>query len=59
MKISELIKSLKRIEKEHGDIDVFCWPYDGQNRIYDISPDLTPVVSELDENRKILFIEEV
>ncbi|MEW8230373.1 MAG: hypothetical protein AB2745_08620 [Candidatus Thiodiazotropha endolucinida] len=34
MKISELIKELEAIKAVQGDIDVRCWPYDGQAREY-------------------------
>ena len=34
MKISELIAELQEIQEEYGDIDVCCWPYDGQGRTY-------------------------
>lgn len=44
MKISELINALEKIKDEHGDIDVCCWPYDGQDRRY--SPKLSVIVIE-------------
>lgn len=30
MLISKLIKELEAIKIEHGDVEVFAWPYDGQ-----------------------------
>ena len=35
MKISDVIKELEKIKKEHGDVDVFAWPYDGQGVFYE------------------------
>ena len=35
MKISDVIKELEKIKKEHGDVEVFAWPYDGQGVFYD------------------------
>lgn len=37
MKISELIQKLDEIMGQEGDIDVMCWPYDGQDRLYDLT----------------------
>ncbi len=34
MKISELIAELQDIQKRSGDLEVMCWPYDGQGREY-------------------------
>lgn len=31
MRISELIAALQKLQAEHGDIPVKCWPYDGQD----------------------------
>ena len=30
MKLSETIEKLEALKKEHGDIDIECWSYDGQ-----------------------------
>lgn len=30
MKISRLIIKLQKIMAKHGNIEVMCWPYDGQ-----------------------------
>jgi threonyl-tRNA synthetase len=34
MKISEMITELEKNKKEHGDVEVFAWPYDGQGVFY-------------------------
>ena len=34
MKISEMVTALEIIKEEYGDIEVLCWPYDGQSRRY-------------------------
>ena len=48
MKISELIEKLEQIKREHGDVDVYCWPYDGQ--VVPYSPVVTIVHSEKDNS---------
>ncbi len=35
MKISDMITQLQAIQEEHGDLQVCCWPYDGQGRTYE------------------------
>ena len=35
MKASELIKQLQEKITEYGDLEVKCYPYDGQERSYD------------------------
>ncbi len=49
MKISELMAELQEIQDEYGDIDVCCWPYDGQGRKY--------LVSSLNIDEGAVFIE--
>lgn len=34
MRIKQVIKRLREIQKEHGNIHVYCWPYDGQGKNY-------------------------
>jgi hypothetical protein len=36
MKISELIAELQEIQNYRGDLEVMCWPYDGQGREYPV-----------------------
>lgn len=36
MKISKLIDKLNDILSKEGDLDVTCWPYDGQGRDFDL-----------------------
>ena len=38
MKISDCIKELERAKSKHGDLEVRCYPYDGQ--LYSSSPEL-------------------
>ncbi|MEW8049304.1 MAG: hypothetical protein AB2792_01945 [Candidatus Thiodiazotropha sp.] len=57
MKISQLREMLQAVQDEHGDIDVYCWPYDGQARTFDITEKLEPTESPLAEGRKVLFID--
>jgi hypothetical protein len=62
MKISELVAQLIEIKEQHGDVDVYCWPYDGQNHLHEIGEEsagkIAPVNSPLAGNRKVLFIDE-
>ncbi len=37
MKISQVIETLKKIKETQGDIEVACWPYDGQGRYYHLT----------------------
>lgn len=34
MTITELIAHLEELKALHGDVQVLCWPYDGQGRSY-------------------------
>lgn len=34
MKISELILKMQETMETEGDLEVMCWPYDGQDRDY-------------------------
>lgn len=47
MKISALIAALEKVKAEQGDIEVACWPYDGQMNPKPVSElavnDLRPV----------------
>lgn len=51
MRVTELIEQLNAILKDKGDVEVYCWPYDGQGMDYP--------VKELAyyEETKLLFIE--
>jgi len=57
MKLSVFIEKLELIEKEHGDIDVFCWPYDGQGKASEINASLKPTKSPMLGDKKVLFID--
>jgi len=61
MKISKFIEMLNEVKEKHGDLEVYCWPYDGQQRLYNIGDEndgkLFPVESPMAEGRKVLFIE--
>ncbi len=55
MKISELIKKLEEAKDEHGDIDVYFWPYDGQ--ILPSMDDASVNVEEAAPGRKIIILD--
>jgi hypothetical protein len=40
MKTSELIRILQASIEEHGDLEVFAWPYDGQGRHFAASVEI-------------------
>jgi len=37
MKISEAINELQKIMDDIGDIEVLCWPHDGQDKDYSLT----------------------
>ncbi len=50
MKISIFINILNKFKEEHGDFEIYCWPYDGQGRHY-------PGVSLVIGGEGIVFLE--
>lgn len=58
MTITELIEILNHIKEEHGNLNVYCWPYDGQIRPCNISKDIKPVIFPMANNEKVLFIDD-
>ncbi|MGH7193829.1 MAG: hypothetical protein ACREJM_09890 [Candidatus Saccharimonadales bacterium] len=40
MKASELVKILQAAIEEHGDMEVFAWPYDGEDRVFPAKVDV-------------------
>jgi hypothetical protein len=50
MTITELIASLEAIKAKHGDILVFCWPYDGQIAPYELD------MLDVDERNGDIFL---
>jgi hypothetical protein len=40
MKLSSLIRVLQEFLRDHGDLDVKCWPYDGQQNPRDVEVDV-------------------
>lgn len=37
MIISQVIKKLEEIKQAEGDIEVTCWPYDGQPNVHELN----------------------
>ena len=48
MKISELIEALQNAKQEHGDIDVYVWPYMGQQATRYKAEHVDPVYNKKD-----------
>ncbi len=53
MRTSTLIKKLEKIIHQYGDIDVKCWPYDGQEQ----PKPLKKVAATKTGNNKKIFVE--